>query len=140
MLKFRIDNLAHSCIEIFYLVLQLNKNFMLEIGERPWGKYFVLEDEPNYKLKRIEVNPGHRLSYQYHHHRQEFWTIVEGEAVVVLDEVEHVLKYGESIFIPLGAKHRIENRGSKLLVFVEVQTGAYFGEDDIVRIEDDYSR
>ena len=113
---------------------------MLEIGERPWGKYFVLEDEPNYKLKRIEVNPGHRLSYQYHHHRQEFWTIVEGEAVVVLDEVEHVLKYGESIFIPLGAKHRIENRGSKLLVFVEVQTGAYFGEDDIVRIADDYSR
>ena len=113
---------------------------MLEIGERPWGKYFVLEDEPNYKLKRIEVNPGHRLSYQYHHHRQEFWTIVEGEAVVGLDEVEHVLKYGESIFIPLGAKHRIENRGSKLLVFVEVQTGTYFGEDDIVRIEDDYSR
>ena len=113
---------------------------MLEIGERPWGKYFVLEDEPNYKLKRIEVNPGHRLSYQYHHHRQEFWTIVEGEAVVVLDEVEHVLKYGESIFIPLGAKHRIENRGSKLLVFVEVQTGTYFGEDDIVRIEDDFGR
>ena len=113
---------------------------MLEIGERPWGKYFVLEDEPNYKLKRIEVNPGHRLSYQYHHHRQEFWTIVEGEAVVVLDEVEHVLKYGESIFIPLGAKHRIENRGSELLVFVEVQTGTYFCEDDIVRIEDDYLR
>lgn len=113
---------------------------MLEIGERPWGKYFVLEDQPNYKLKRIEVNPGHRLSYQYHHHRQEFWTIVEGEAVVVLDEVEYVLKYGESIFIPLGAKHRIENRGSELLVFVEVQTGTYFGEDDIVRIEDDYSR
>ncbi|HPZ24440.1 MAG TPA: phosphomannose isomerase type II C-terminal cupin domain [Kaistella sp.] len=113
---------------------------MLEIGERPWGKYFVLEDEPNYKLKRIEVNPGHRLSYQYHHHRQEFWTIVEGEAVVVLDEVEHVLKYGESISIPLGAKHRIENRGSELLVFVEVQTGTYFGEDDIVRIEDDYLR
>ncbi|HOB24599.1 MAG TPA: phosphomannose isomerase type II C-terminal cupin domain [Kaistella sp.] len=113
---------------------------MLEIGERPWGKYFVLEDEPNYKLKRIEVNPGHRLSYQYHHHRQEFWTIVEGEAVVVLDEVEHVLKYGESIFIPLGAKHRIENRGSELLVFVEVQTGTYFGEDDIVRIEDDFGR
>ena len=113
---------------------------MLEIGERPWGKYFVLEDEPNYKLKRIEVNPGHRLSYQYHHHRQEFWTIVEGEAVVVLDEVEHVLKYGESIFIPLGAKHRIENRGTEILVFVEVQTGTYFGEDDIVRLEDEYDR
>ena len=113
---------------------------MLEIGERPWGKYYVLEDEEYYKLKRIEVNAGHRLSYQYHHHRQEFWTVVQGEAVVVLDGVEHVVKYGESIFIPLGAKHRIENRSSELLVFIEVQTGTYFGEDDIVRIEDDYSR
>ena len=65
---------------------------------------------------------------------------MEGEAVVVLDEVEHVLKYGESIFIPLGAKHRIENRGSELLVFVKVQKGKYFGEDDIVRIEDDFGR
>ena len=113
---------------------------MLEIGERPWGKYYVLEDKENYKLKRIEVNAGHRLSYQYHHHRQEFWTVVQGEAVVVLDGVEHVVKYGESIFIPLGGKHRIENRSSELLVFIEVQTGTYFGEDDIVRIQDDYSR
>lgn len=113
---------------------------MIEIGERPWGKYYVLEDESHYKLKRIEVNAGHRLSYQYHHHRQEFWTIVQGEAVVVLDGVEHTVKYGESIFIPLGAKHRIENRTDELLVFVEVQTGTYFGEDDIIRIEDDYSR
>ena len=113
---------------------------MLEIGERPWGKYFVLEDEPHYKLKKIEVNPGHRLSYQFHHQRQEYWTIVEGEAVVILDGEENFLKYGESIHIPLGAKHRIENRGSKLLVFVEVQTGTYFGEDDIVRLQDDYER
>ena len=113
---------------------------MLEIGERPWGKYYVLEDEENYKLKRIEVNAGNRLSYQYHHHRQEFWTVVQGEAVVVLDGVEHVVKYGESIFIPLGAKHRIENRSSELLVFIEVQTGTYFGEDDIIRLEDDYAR
>ena len=113
---------------------------MLEIGERPWGKYYVLEDEENHKLKRIEVNAGHRLSYQYHHHRQEFWTVVQGEAVVVLDGVEHVVKYGESIFIPLGAKHRIENRSSELLVFIEVQTGTYFGEDDIIRLEDDYAR
>ena len=113
---------------------------MLEVGERPWGKYYVLEDEENYKLKRIEVNVGHRLSYQYHHHRQEFWTVVQGEAVVVLDGVEHVVKYGESIFIPLGAKHRIENRSSELLVFIEVQTGTYFGEDDIIRLEDDYAR
>ena len=113
---------------------------MLEIGERPWGKYFVLADEPHYKLKRIIVNPGKRLSYQYHHHRQEFWTIVEGEAVVILNEEEHDLKYGDSIHIPLGAKHRIENRSSELLVFIEVQTGTYFGEDDIVRLQDDFAR
>lgn len=113
---------------------------MLEVGERPWGKYFVLQDEPNFKLKRIEVLPNQRLSYQYHHHRQEFWTIVEGEAVVVLDGEENFLLYGQSIFIPQGAKHRIENRSDKVLVFVEVQTGTYFGEDDIVRIEDDYER
>lgn len=113
---------------------------MLEVGERPWGKYFVLQDEPNFKLKRIEVLPNQRLSYQYHHHRQEFWTIVEGEAVVVLDGEENFLQYGQSIFIPQGAKHRIENRSEKVLVFVEVQTGTYFGEDDIVRIQDDYER
>ena len=113
---------------------------MIEIGNRPWGKYFVLEDEPHYKLKKIEVNPGQRLSYQFHHYRQEFWTIVEGEAVVVLDGEEHVVKYGESIHIPLGAKHRIENRASEVLVFIEVQTGTYFGEDDIVRLQDDYAR
>lgn len=113
---------------------------MLEIGDRPWGKYYVLEDKPHYKLKRIEVNPGHRLSYQFHHHRQEFWTVIEGEAVVTLDGEEITVKYGESIHIPLGAKHRIENRSSALVVFIEVQTGTYFGEDDIVRLQDDYDR
>lgn len=113
---------------------------MLETGERPWGKYFVLADEPRYKLKRIEVKPGQRLSYQYHHKRQEFWTVVEGEAVVTLNGEEHALRYGESIFIPQGAHHRIENRGEELLAFIEVQTGTYFGEDDIVRLEDDYGR
>lgn len=113
---------------------------MLEIGERPWGKYYVLEDEANFKLKRIEVSPGHRLSYQYHHKRQEYWTIVQGTATVILDNKEHTLKYGESIFIPMGSKHRIINNTEKLVVFIEVQTGTYFGEDDIVRLEDDYQR
>ena len=113
---------------------------MLEIGERPWGKYYVLADEPTYKLKRIEVMPGHRLSYQFHHHRQEFWTVIQGEATVVLDGENHQLSYGMSIFIPQFAKHRIENNSSELLQFVEVQTGTYFGEDDIVRLQDDYAR
>ena len=112
----------------------------MEIGERPWGRYFVLQDEPNFKVKRIVVNDGQRLSYQYHYHRQEFWTVVDGTAVVILDGEEHIVRYGESIFIPQGAKHRIENRSDAPLVFIEVQTGTYFGEDDIVRIEDDYSR
>lgn len=113
---------------------------MLEIGDRPWGKYFVLADEPHYKLKRIEVNPGQRLSYQFHHHRQEYWTIVQGEAVITLEGEEIILKYGESIHIPLEAKHRIENRSSEVLTLIELQTGTYFGEDDIVRLQDDYDR
>ncbi len=113
---------------------------MLEIGDRPWGKYYVLADEPNYKLKRIEVNPGQKLSYQYHNHRQEYWTLVQGEAVVTIDEENFQLTYGQSISIPQGAKHRIENTGENILVFVEVQTGTYFGEDDIVRLDDDYQR
>lgn len=112
----------------------------MEIEERPWGKYFVLADEPGYKLKRTEVLPEHSLSYQYHHHRQEYCTVVEGETLLVLNEKEIVVKYGESIHIPLGAKHRIENRTSEILIFIEVQTGTYFGEDDIIRLEDDYSR
>jgi len=113
---------------------------MLESGDRPWGKYFVLADEPHYKLKRIEVQPGHRLSYQFHHKRQEQWTIIEGNATVILNDEEISLSYGESIFIPQGAKHRIMNQSDKLVVFIEVQTGTYFGEDDIVRLQDDYER
>lgn len=112
----------------------------LEVGKRPWGEYYVLQDEEHFKLKKIVVNPGQRLSYQYHFKRQEFWTVVKGKAVVTLEGEEHLLGYGESIFIPREAKHRIENRSSEILEFVEVQTGSYFGEDDIVRIEDDYQR
>ena len=113
---------------------------MNEIGERPWGKYYVLFDEPNFKLKRIEVLPGQRLSYQYHHHRQESWTIIQGTAKITLDDVDKIYNYSETALIPLTAKHRVENVGEDTLIFIEVQTGTYFGEDDIVRIEDDYSR
>ena len=113
---------------------------MLEIGERPWGTYYVLADEPNYKLKRIVVNPGQKLSYQYHYKRQEYWTIIEGNATVILDEKEIALGYGESIFIPQGSKHRIMNLTDQPVVFIEVQTGTYFGEDDIVRLDDEYDR
>ncbi|WP_406600947.1 phosphomannose isomerase type II C-terminal cupin domain [Mangrovimonas aestuarii] len=112
----------------------------MEKEERPWGRYFVLHDEPNYKLKRIEVEPGQRLSYQYHYKRSEAWTIVQGEATITLDGEMVNYKPGETILIPVGTKHRIENQTDELVVFVEVQTGTYFGEDDIVRLEDDYNR
>ena len=112
----------------------------LEIEERPWGRFYVLHDEQNYKLKRIEVDKGGRLSYQYHNQRSEVWTIIEGNGTVTIeDEVKEYGK-GETILIPQGAKHRIENKGIKKVVLIEVQIGTYFGEDDIVRIQDDYNR
>ena len=108
--------------------------------KRPWGEYHVLDDQGTHKVKRITVKPGQRLSYQYHLKRSEVWTIVHGEAKVILDANEHNLKTGEVIEIPLEARHRIENIGDTPLIFIEVQHGSYFGEDDIIRIEDDYNR
>jgi mannose-6-phosphate isomerase len=112
----------------------------IESEERPWGRFFVLHNERTYKLKRIEVDPGGRLSYQYHLKRAEAWTIVEGKGKIILDGIEKDYRKGETILIPQGVKHRIQNNSNEKLVFIEVQTGTYFGEDDIVRIEDDYNR
>jgi len=112
----------------------------MEHDIRPWGQYWVLEDAETHKVKRIEVKPGGRLSYQYHHKRAEVWTIVEGTGRVTLDDEIKDYEAGEVAIIPLGAKHRIENTTDKSCVFIEVQHGTYFGEDDIVRIEDDYNR
>ena len=112
----------------------------IEIEERPWGRFYVLHNEPNYKLKRIEVDPGERLSYQYHLKRSEAWTIVEGVGTITLNDETKDYSKGQTILIPKGIKHRIENKGQEKVVFIEVQTGTYFGEDDIVRIEDDYNR
>ena len=112
----------------------------LEKDERPWGRYFVLQDETNYKIKRIEVEPGQRLSYQYHNKRSEIWIIIEGSAIVTIDDKSKEYNAGESVVIPIKAKHRVENKNNSLLVFIEVQTGTYFGEDDIIRLSDDYGR
>ena len=112
----------------------------IESEERPWGRFFVLHDGPTYKLKKIEVDLGSRLSYQYHHKRSEAWTIVEGVGTMTLDGDVKDYSKGETILIPQGVRHRIENKGGEKVVFIEVQTGTYFGEDDIVRIEDDYNR
>jgi mannose-6-phosphate isomerase-like protein (cupin superfamily) len=106
----------------------------------PWGGWEVLLDEPAYKVKRIVVNPGHRLSYQRHFKRREHWIVVMGRAEVVLGGKTIALDAGQAVDIPAGTDHRIGNQGSEPLVFIEVQQGTYFGEDDIERLEDDYGR
>tara|TARA_B100000575_G_scaffold46581_1_gene33742 strand:- start:30839 stop:31192 length:354 start_codon:yes stop_codon:yes gene_type:complete len=111
-----------------------------EVFERPWGRFIIVHEEPTYKLKKIEVNPGHRLSYQFHNKRSESWTIVKGSGEIILDGEKRSIKYGDCIQINKKSKHRISNNSDSLLIFIEVQTGTYFGEDDIVRIEDDYLR
>ena len=107
---------------------------------RPWGEFEVLLDTDYCKVKRITINPGQRLSYQYHEKREENWTVVNGALTIELDTLELTLPVGHSIYIPLGAKHRAINETNNPITFIEVQTGTYFGEDDIIRIEDDYNR
>ena len=113
---------------------------MREFDRRPGGNYTVLEEAPTFKVKRIEVLPGKRLSYQKHSQRAEHWFVVEGTAKVTLDGSEITIRTGEAIDIPVGAAHRVENPGIEDLIFIEVQRGTYLGEDDIVRLQDDYGR
>jgi mannose-6-phosphate isomerase-like protein (cupin superfamily) len=112
----------------------------MEHDLRPWGEYWVLEDTETHKVKRIEVKPGGRLSYQYHHHRSEVWTVISGIATVTLEGLEKQYFPGDVVRIPVLAKHRVANAGTESLIIVEVQLGTYFGEDDIIRLEDDYAR
>tara|TARA_E500000178_G_scaffold191090_1_gene189120 strand:- start:251 stop:598 length:348 start_codon:yes stop_codon:yes gene_type:complete len=107
---------------------------------RPWGKFEILMEESDFKIKKITVNSGKRLSYQFHNKRSESWTIVKGTGIVTVNDTENKVRYGDSIKIPVKCKHRIFNNSKHDLVFIEVQTGEYFGEDDIIRIEDDYNR
>jgi len=107
---------------------------------RPWGTFTVLDEADGFKVKRIEVLPGKRLSYQQHAQRAEHWVVVKGTAVVTLDDREIMVEAGQAIDIARGAAHRVENRGEETLVFIEVQRGGYLGEDDIVRLQDDIGR
>lgn len=109
-------------------------------GTRPWGSWEVLLDEPNYKVKRLVVLPGKRLSEQKHFKREEHWTVVQGQALVTLNQAQIPLGIGGTIDIPCAAWHRLENTETSNLVVIEVQCGTYFGEDDIVRRNDDYGR
>lgn len=107
---------------------------------RPWGYYTVLADEPDHKVKIIVVKPGGRLSLQRHRRRAEHWYGVRGRALVELDGRELELLPGTAVDVPFGAWHRVSNPGSEEAAFIEIQTGDYFGEDDIERKEDDYGR
>jgi|TARA_B100001964_G_C14086585_1_gene532831 mannose-6-phosphate isomerase-like protein (cupin superfamily) len=107
---------------------------------RPWGSFTVLDESDGFKVKRISVNPGHKLSLQYHHHRSEHWTVVQGVATVTVGEDIKKVEVNESVYIPLKEKHALANEGEELMQLIEVQVGDYLGEDDIVRLEDRYGR
>lgn len=109
-------------------------------NHRPWGFYEVMTDANDHKVKRITVYPGQRLSYQRHHHRSEHWYVISGQSIVTKDGNDINLMAGQSIDLPVKTWHRVRNPGPDRLVFIEIQTGEYFGEDDIERAEDDYGR
>jgi len=115
-------------------------DLQINITNRPWGNYVKFFQEEGVWVKRVEVNPGHRLSLQKHKHRSEKWNIVTGNGVVTLDGKEIKVTAGSIIDVPLGAVHRIANTGEEPLVFIEVACGEKLTEDDIERIEDDYAR
>ena len=134
-----------SSQEVKQVVSFLNKNGFKE-GEqhkkvfRPWGHYLSIEEKNNWQIKKIEVNPGASLSLQKHFHRSEHWVVVEGNAKVQVDDEIKMLGKNESVYIPLGSKHRLSNITKTPLVIIEIQSGNYLGEDDIVRFKDDYGR
>ncbi|MGH9045804.1 MAG: phosphomannose isomerase type II C-terminal cupin domain [Acidimicrobiales bacterium] len=107
---------------------------------RPWGGFEVLAEAASHKVKRLTVDPGHRLSYQRHAHRSEHWFVVQGQGVATIEGEPHPAGTGTTVDVPVGAAHRIENPGTQPLVFIEVQHGTSFDEDDIERLDDDYGR
>lgn len=126
---------------------ELHEREYIEVGVRPWGVYYVLEDQPQFKVKKILVQPGQRLSLQSHEKRSEHWVVVSGTAMVEIREKSHpahighrILSENESCYVPQGHVHRLANMSDAPLVLVEVQTGSYTGEDDIERYEDDHGR
>jgi mannose-6-phosphate isomerase len=133
--------LDKSILSVSNKTMNLTRNdHVFEEDHRPWGYYQVILDEPDLKIKKIFVYPGKRLSLQRHQHRSEHWYIIRGQALVTLDLKDRTLKESNSVDIPQGSLHRIMNSGIENLAFIEVQTGDYFGEDDIERLEDDYGR
>jgi mannose-6-phosphate isomerase-like protein (cupin superfamily)/glycosyltransferase involved in cell wall biosynthesis len=142
--KFSADRMVDEYLRAYQTLLSCDerrhKSATPEHDERPWGSYTVLNEGDGYKVKRIEVLPGKRLSYQKHSSRQEHWMIVHGTGTVTVDGREIVVQPGDSAVIPVRAAHRIANSGEQPLVFIEIQRGSYLGEDDIIRLQDDFGR
>ena len=113
---------------------------MFETEARPWGRYQVINEEASYKIKRIWVLPGQQLSYQRHKFRAEHWFVISGNGIAIVEGHEIGIQVGSTVDIANGQLHRIRNTGLEDLIFIEVQTGTYFGEDDIERVEDDFGR
>ena len=137
--RFGLARMVSDYVAIYQQILEREKPRAYHAAP-PWGRWEVLLDEPTYKVKRITVLPDKRLSYQKHFKREEHWTIVRGRARVTLDGQDILLDAGSTIEIPREAAHRMANPGADELVFIEVQCGTYFGEDDIIRLQDDYGR
>lgn len=133
---FTVDHMVENYIQVYEQILETTNRE----DHRPWGFYRILSDENAFKNKKIVVYPGKRLSLQRHQHRDEHWFVVSGKGICTLDGAEKRLVAGQSVDIPRKSVHRIQNDGIKNLVFTEVQTGDYFGEDDIERLEDDFGR
>ncbi len=134
--RFSKDRMTDDYLDLYRQILEKERRE----DHRPWGYYEVLSDLPDHKVKRIVVFPGKRLSLQRHRRRTEYWTVISGNPLIVRDAEEIRLGPGDSVTIPRGATHRVSNPGSDAVVFIEVQRGDYFGEDDIERFEDDYGR
>lgn len=133
---FSVDRMVNNYIKVYEKILEERKRE----DHRPWGFYEILADHPHHKVKRITVFPGARLSYQRHRLRSEHWYVIAGKGHVTIDGMERSMLPGDAVNIPVGTWHRIQNSGKEDLIFIEVQTGQYFGEDDIERTEDDYGR
>jgi len=134
--NFSVERMVSDYIKVYEEIIEKTKRE----DHRPWGYYEVFADDPDHKVKRIVVKPGKRLSLQRHRRRSEHWHVIYGEGVATLDDREIMLNAGDSIDIPQGSTHRMENRGQENMAFIEVQRGDYFGEDDIERLEDDFGR
>lgn len=135
--KIMIQSQELAEVATLHLPISLNQGVS---DTRPWGTFTILEEGRGYKIKRIEVKPGHRLSLQMHYHRSEHWIVVSGTAKVVCGDQELIIKSNQSTYVPQCTAHRLENPGVIPLVLIEVQNGEYLGEDDIIRFQDDYAR